>query len=60
MRNKTKINKPLFIIHNLVTYKTIDQVEEYCSDFLMKSATFDLEKGYNISTDKNERTGTYF
>ena len=60
MRNKTKINKPLFIIHNLVTYKTIDQVEEYCNDFLLKSATFDLEKGHNISTDKKERTGAYF
>ena len=43
-----------------MTYKTIDQVEEYINDFLLKSATFDLEKGHNISTNKEEKTGTYF
>jgi hypothetical protein len=60
MKNKNKINKPLFIIHNLMTYKTIDQVEEYINDFLLKSATFDLEKGHNISTTIEEKTGIYY
>ena len=40
--NKNNIHKPLFIIHNLMTFKTIKQVEEYINDLLLKSATFDL------------------
>jgi hypothetical protein len=43
-----------------MTYKTVDQVEEYINDFLLKSATFDLEKGHNISTTIEEKTGIYY
>jgi len=50
----------LFIIHNLMTYKTIEQVEEYINDYLLKSATFDLDIGHKISTQEKEKKGTYF
>ena len=62
LRNRTKINKPksLFIIHNLITYKTKAQVEEYITDFLLKSATFSLEKGHNISTEKGGNDVDYY
>ena len=35
LRNKNKIDKPLFIIHNLMTYETVGQVEEYINDYLL-------------------------
>ena len=62
LKNRTKINKPksLFIIHNLMSYKTRAQVEEYIEDFLLKSATFTLEKGHNISTQKGKNTTEYY
>ena len=59
-RNKNKIDKPLFIIHNLMTYETIQQVEEYINDCLLKSATFELEIGHNISTKENKKKGVYY
>ena len=58
--NKNNDQKPLFIIHNLMTYKTINQVEEYINDLLLKSATFDLAIGHKISTKEEEKEGTYF
>ena len=58
--NKTKAHRPLFIIHNLMTYKTIEQVEEYINDYLLKSATFDLDIGHKISTQEKEKKGTYY
>ena len=60
IRNKTKIDKPLFIIHNLMTYEIIGQVEEYINDFLLKSATFDLKVGHNISTKGEKKKGIYY
>ena len=63
MRIKTeiktsKINIPLFIIHNLITFTSVQQVQDYINDFLLKSATFNLEEGYNIQT--KTKTGTYY
>ena len=58
--NKNKAQKPLFIIHNLMTYATIEQVEEYIEDFLLKSATFDLAVGHKISTKEEEKKGVYY
>ena len=60
LRNKNKIDKPLFIIHNLMTYETVGQVEEYTNDYLLKSATFDLKKGDNISTKTEKKDGVYY
>jgi len=57
---KLKINRPLYIIHNLKTFYTIRQVKDYIKNTLRKSATFDLKKGQNISTDLKDINGTYF
>jgi len=57
---KNKINKPLYIIHNLKTYTRIQQVEEYIKDILLKSATFDLEKQAKISTEIKKETGVIY
>ena len=38
-----------------MTYKTIEQVEEYINDYLLKSATFDLDIGHKISTQEKEK-----
>ena len=50
---KNKINKTLFIIHNLKTYTTKAQVEEYIKSFLLKSVTFKL-KEHKIPTTQNQ------
>ena len=59
---RAKIKKPLFIIHNLVTYTTVAQIEEYIKEYLLQSSTFDLEKGHGVNTKtKNEKeTGVYY
>ena len=58
--NKNKTHRPLFIIHNLMTYKTEEQVKEYIDDYLLNSATFDLDIGHKISTQEKEKKGTYY
>ena len=58
--NKTKVHKPLFIIHNLMAYKTSEQVKEYIDDFLLIIATFYLVIGHKISTKQEEKKGTYY
>ena len=58
--SKNRINKPLFIIHNLITYTTKEQVEEYVEEFLLKSVTFNLEEGHKISTKTDTKSGKYF
>ena len=63
LKNRTKVKnktKSLIIIHNLITYKTRNQVEEYINDFLLKSATFVLEGGHNISTKKGGKGIDYY
>ena len=57
---RAKIRKPLYIIHNLMTYTTIKQVEEYIDNILFKSATFDLKKGHGVSTKMNQKSETYY
>ena len=57
---RAKINKPLYIIHNLITYTTKEQVEDYIKKYLKESATFDLEDGHKISTKVNEEKGMYY
>ena len=58
---KNKINKSLFIIHNLSTYTSINQVEDYLKNFLLNSATFVLEEGHYISTiEKGKINGKYY
>ena len=42
-KEKEKQNISLFVIHNLITYKSVKQVKEYIDEFLLKSATLNLE-----------------
>ena len=57
---KKKIKKPLFIIHNLLTYTSVKQVEEYIKEYLLQSATFDLEKREDINTKINAEKQIYY
>jgi hypothetical protein len=41
---RAKKNKTLYVIHNLMFFRTKKQVEEYIKNILLKSATFNLEK----------------
>ena len=50
---RAKRNKPLYIIHNLKTYTTKIQVDNYIDNTLLKSATFDLKTDGIIITDEN-------
>ena len=52
--------KNIFIIHNLITYTSIEQVENYIKEFLLNSATFKLKEGHNIRTGINQEKGKYF
>ena len=55
-----KLNKTLYVIHNLMTYTTIQQVETYINDILLKSATFELEKHIQIDTKTESKNGLRF
>jgi hypothetical protein len=57
---KNKINKTLFIIHNLMFFNTKAQVEEYIESFLLKSVTFKLKELKIASTTNQEFTGKIF
>ena len=57
---RAKLNKPLYIIHNLKTFVEIKQVENYINNYLLKSATFDLEIGHKISTKAEQKSGIYY
>ena len=57
---RNKINKKLFVIHNLITYTTKEQIKEYIDTYLLKSATFNLEEGHKINTLTKEENGIYF
>ena len=50
--SKLNYKKTLFVIHNLMTLTTVDQVKNYINNTLMNSATFDLEKTTKITTKK--------
>ena len=57
---RAKLKKTLYVIHNLITYTSVDQVQEYIKDYLLKSATFHLEKGEKVSTSENQDSGDYY
>ena len=57
---RAKLKKNLYIIHNLITYTSINQVKEYIKDYLLESATFDLDKGHNINTSEIQDEGDYY
>ena len=57
---RSKVNKTLYIIHNLMTFTSVKQVEEYIDTILLKSETFNLEKGHNIDTSYEDKNGVYY
>ena len=58
---RAKINTHLYIIHNLKSFTSKEQVKDYIDSSLLKSATFTLEEGHKISTKKEEvNKGIYF
>ena len=57
---RNKINRPLYIIHNLKTYSSIKQVQDYINNVLLRSATFDLEEQEKISTKTEVKDGINF
>jgi len=60
-KSKNNIDKPLIlIIHNLMTYTLVEQVEEYIREILLKCSTFTLVAGHKTSTSKENIKGKYF
>ena len=59
-KDMEKSNTPLYIIHNLKSLNTVEQVKDYIQNTLLKNATFTLEKGHNVSTDINQNDGIYY
>ena len=56
-----KISKKIFIIHNLKTFRTVQQVEAYVNEILLKSVSFHLRKESQITSDKSKHSlGYYF
>ena len=54
---KAKINKTLFIVHNLMSYTKVKQVKDYINNTLLKSATFTLKEQPNINSQMKTETG---
>ena len=59
MKNQ-KIEKPLYIIHNLVLYETKEKVENHIENVLLKCATFKLEKSEKIHINNNNIDGVHY
>jgi len=57
---RSKLNKTLFVIHNLMTYTSVKQVEEYIDTILLKSETFNLELGHKIDSSIEDKNGYYY
>ena len=63
--NKRKnVNSPLYVIHNLQTFTTKKQVQDYIKEILLKSATFKLKEKEFIqisrNADNNKLNTSYF
>ena len=54
---RAKLNKTLYVIHNLMTFTSIYQVKNYINDLLLKSATFDLVEKERIDFDTESPKG---
>ena len=54
---KAKMNKTLFIVHNLMAFTKVKQVKDYIDNILLKSATFTLKEQLNINSKMNTETG---
>ena len=58
--DRAKLTIPLYIIHNLKSFTSVEQVKDYINKTLFKSATFTLEQGHTISTKIEQNSGIYF
>ena len=59
--SRTKLKKTVYIIHNLITYTSKEQVQLYIDNYLLNSATFDLIERRDINTKLNsEESPQYF
>jgi HSP20 family molecular chaperone IbpA len=58
--SKTKLKKIVYIIHNLITYTSKEQVQLYINNNLLNSATFDLEQRTDINTKINSEESPQF
>ena len=58
--SKLKKKSELVIIHNLQSYVTMKQVEDYINEILKKSDTFNLQKESILSKNKGEEKWYYF
>ena len=47
-------------MHNLITYTSIAQINEYIDRYLLKSASFNLEKRNEITTNTGDNKKIYF
>ena len=52
--------KPIFIIHNLMNFHKIEQVEEHINNTLLNSASFKLEKVRDIKRSKKNEIRYYY
>lgn len=59
-KSLNKSNNNLFVIHNLMTYTTVEQVEDYINQTLLKSATFELEKKPPVNSESELSKGVCF
>ena len=57
---REKRTLPLYIIHNLKTLTTKNQVEDYIENTLLKSATFSLIKGMIVNTKHGKKNGVHY
>jgi uncharacterized protein YerC len=57
---RANLKKTLYVIHNLKTYTSVEQVQNYIKDILLNCATFDLEKLQKISTKKEINDGDIY
>lgn len=53
-------SKKLFIIHNLKTFRTEQQLKNYINNIFLKSGTFSLNKHENITSEENVIKGENF
>ncbi len=60
LKNSKYNNKRIFVVHNLMTFTKMTQVEEYIENVLFRSITFKLEEGHKISTSTEKVNGLYF
>ena len=59
-KEKSKIKPSLFIIHNLMNFTSIKQVETYIEETLLKCSTFQLVKDSPINTQKEVQNIVFF